>query len=289
MSSVGAAPRAAVPVSDARAEASRKNGAPSRGPRTLEGNARWARSRPCSGGPSRSRPGVWRADGLAAGTRLGPVAGRKGVGVPFPNQSGDAQPSGQQAELFEERRIAQGGLGLRFATATARVVRDGWPEPAPTSVVGALRPTLSWRGNDRVLARAARPQGAPGCRPRCRAARSRHAAPRQPGAPTERTRAPTRIRFARPAHVRSRDTRIPGARISLSRIERTRQPRQYWRISSTRRAREPKRWAARSHPNFIDVVAAHIRRTRQGVPRTGSTTASARACLARFDDTSPSA
>jgi hypothetical protein len=46
-------------------------------------------------------------------------------------------------------------------------------------------------------------------------------------------------------------------------IKRTRQPRQYWRISPTRRAREPKPRAARSHPNFIDVVAAHIRRTRQ--------------------------
>jgi hypothetical protein len=42
MSSVGAAPRAAVPVSNARAEASRKNGAKSRGPRTFEGKARSA-------------------------------------------------------------------------------------------------------------------------------------------------------------------------------------------------------------------------------------------------------
>jgi hypothetical protein len=40
MSSAGAAPRAAVPVSDARAEASRKNGAKSRGPKTPEGKAR---------------------------------------------------------------------------------------------------------------------------------------------------------------------------------------------------------------------------------------------------------
>ena len=44
MSSAGAASRAAVPVSHARAEASRKNGARSRGPRTAEGKARSAQN-----------------------------------------------------------------------------------------------------------------------------------------------------------------------------------------------------------------------------------------------------
>jgi hypothetical protein len=44
MSSAGAAPRAAVSVSSARAEASRRNGAQSRGPRTAEGKARSARN-----------------------------------------------------------------------------------------------------------------------------------------------------------------------------------------------------------------------------------------------------
>ena len=44
MSSAGAARRAAVPISSARAEASRKNGAKSRGPRTEEGKARSAQN-----------------------------------------------------------------------------------------------------------------------------------------------------------------------------------------------------------------------------------------------------
>jgi hypothetical protein len=44
MSSVGAAPRAAVPVSNARAEASRRNGAKSRGPKSADGKARSAQN-----------------------------------------------------------------------------------------------------------------------------------------------------------------------------------------------------------------------------------------------------
>jgi hypothetical protein len=40
MSSIGAAPRAAASLSPARAEASRRNGAKSRGPKTAEGKAR---------------------------------------------------------------------------------------------------------------------------------------------------------------------------------------------------------------------------------------------------------
>jgi hypothetical protein len=44
MSSTGAARRAAAPVSTARAEASRKNGARSRGPKTEEGKARSAQN-----------------------------------------------------------------------------------------------------------------------------------------------------------------------------------------------------------------------------------------------------
>ena len=117
------APRRArpAPVSNARAEASRRNGARSRGPKTEEGKARSAQNalkhgmraqqhlvlpdedgaefadleaalvaelapvgalQPCSRAASRSPRGVWRA----------PIASR--------------------VELFEERRVASGGLGL---------------------------------------------------------------------------------------------------------------------------------------------------------------------------------
>jgi hypothetical protein len=127
MFSAGAAHRAAVQISSGRAEASRKNGAKSRGPRTEEGRARsaqlslkhgmraqkyvllpdedaaefarstrrcsrsWrpqARSGRCSRGGSRLPPGVWRGR-----TRI-------------------------EVEPFEEPHIAGGGPGLAL-------IRDG--------------------------------------------------------------------------------------------------------------------------------------------------------------------
>ena len=142
MSSAGAKARTVVPVSIARAEASRKNRAQSRGPRTAAGKARsaqnalkhgmpaakssccptrmppsspasrrrwspswrrWAR-RPCSRAASRSPPGGWSGrTGWPPERGWGPVP----------------QPGGQQGELFAERSWganANSGLAL---------IRDG--------------------------------------------------------------------------------------------------------------------------------------------------------------------
>jgi hypothetical protein len=195
MSSVGAAPRAAAPISNARAplpptlvvgdrskaRASRKNGAKSRGPKTRAGQARVAQNalkhglrarihvllpdedaaefaalrtsrfeelapegRTAAGArapgrdrrlAARARRSVGRRNGVGA-----PSPDRKGLGLHSPNPCGDAQPGGQQVELFAERRWDGAGVGVAL-------IRDGngtrsfetrWPEPASTSVVGAL-------------------------------------------------------------------------------------------------------------------------------------------------------
>jgi hypothetical protein len=65
--------------------------------RSSRSSLRWARSRSCSRGALRSPRGAWRArTGWPPERGWGPVP----------------QPGGQQAELFEERRYTDGGVGL---------------------------------------------------------------------------------------------------------------------------------------------------------------------------------
>ncbi len=127
MSSAGAAPRAAVPVSNARAEASRQNGAKSRGPRTLEGKARSARNALKHG--MRAQKHLVLPDEDAAEfadleaaliAELAPVGALQAVLARRVAVAAWrlARADRIEAELFEERRSADGGLGLAL-------IRDG--------------------------------------------------------------------------------------------------------------------------------------------------------------------
>ena len=127
MSSAGAAPRAAVPVSSARAEASRQNGAKSRGPKTPDGRTRPAQNALKHG--MRAQKYVVLPDEDAAGfegleaalvEELAPVGAlqtllARRIAVAAWRL---ARADRIEAELFEERRVASGGLGLAL-------IRDG--------------------------------------------------------------------------------------------------------------------------------------------------------------------
>jgi hypothetical protein len=152
MSSTGAASHAAVPVSHARAEASRRNGAKSRGPRTEAGKARASRNALKHGLraqkhlvlPEESAAGFAEHEAallaeLAPVGALQAVLARRVVVAAWRIARADRI----EVELFAEQHVADGSLGLAL-------IRDGngtrsfetrWPEPAPTLVVGALRPT----------------------------------------------------------------------------------------------------------------------------------------------------
>jgi hypothetical protein len=127
MSSVGAAPRAAVPVSNARAEASRKNGARSRGSRTPEGKARSAQNAVKHGLTAQKYVVLPEEDaaefaGLEAAMieELAPVGALQAVLARRVAVAAWrlARADRIEVELFAERRYADGGLGLAL-------IRDG--------------------------------------------------------------------------------------------------------------------------------------------------------------------
>ena len=127
MSSTGAAPRAAVPVSSARAAASRKNGAKSRGPKTPEGKARAAQNALKHGLRVQKYVVLPEEDadefaGLEAAmiAELAPVGAlqvvlARRVAVAAWRL---ARADRLETELFAERRFGDGGLGLAL-------IRDG--------------------------------------------------------------------------------------------------------------------------------------------------------------------
>ena len=127
MSSAGAAPRAAVPVSSARAEASRKNGVKSRGPKTPEGQARSAQNALKHGMRAQKYMVLPEEDAdefaeleAAMMEELAPVGALQTVLARRIAVAAWrlARADRIEAELFEERRFADGGLGLAL-------IRDG--------------------------------------------------------------------------------------------------------------------------------------------------------------------
>jgi hypothetical protein len=127
MSSAGAAPRAAVPVSNARAEASRRNGAKSRGPKTPEGKARSAQNALRHGMRAQRYVVLPDEDAVefaelqaALIEELAPVGALQTVlarQVPVAAWR-LARADRIEAGLFEERRWDDGDLGLAL-------IRDG--------------------------------------------------------------------------------------------------------------------------------------------------------------------
>jgi hypothetical protein len=127
MSSAGAALRAAVPISSARAEASRRNGAKSRGPKTLEGKARSAQNALKHGMRAQKYIVLAEEDaGEFAGLEAAMIEELAPVGVLQTVLARRvavaawriARADRIEAELFAERHVTGGGLGLAL-------IRDG--------------------------------------------------------------------------------------------------------------------------------------------------------------------
>jgi hypothetical protein len=222
MSGIGAVPRAAVPVSNARAEASRRNGSKSRGPKTLEGKARSAQNALKHGLRAAKYVVLAEEDaGEFAGLEAAMIAELAPVGA---LQTVLARRVAVAAwRLARADRLAAGtGLGPRSPTRrpTGRPVRGAlvwrcrpWPRPDPGRqrdevVRDAL--ALPRCGDGRVLACATHAQGAPGRADR--AGRARAGRPRLGGARRQTSGAAHGRRAGASKPTRARRRAPDGAR-----------------------------------------------------------------------------